>query len=191
MEGSKIDTVEEFVVAVNGRFRSAVDADVAAEKLNRLRQRQGQTVAAYAGVVHQLLLRIPDMAMSDRVRAFARGLLPNLAQKVREVRPRTMEEATELAIRYEGSFGLPGSPKKEKGSGSGRSINSILATRGETEGDESSQQESRAERKLDLLIAAMQKWQPEGGGTEGQARQQLGAGRRREYCFRCGSASQE
>ena len=36
-----VKTLEEFVVAVNGRFKSAVDADVAAEKLNQLKQAVG------------------------------------------------------------------------------------------------------------------------------------------------------
>jgi hypothetical protein len=107
MDG-KVRTMQEFVGAVNGRFRSSVDADMAAEKLFRLKQQQGQPVANYAGVVHQLLLRLPDMAVSDRIRQFTRGLLPHLAQKVREMQPDTLEKATELAIRYEGSFGLPG-----------------------------------------------------------------------------------
>ena len=110
-----VKTLEEFVVAVNGRFKSAVDADVAAERLNQLKQAVGQPVAQYVGKVQQLLLRIPDMSMADRIRAFARGLLPHLAQKIREMRPATFEAACELAIRYEGSFEVPGAVAGKKG----------------------------------------------------------------------------
>jgi Ty3 transposon capsid-like protein/Zinc knuckle len=183
----KVTTMQQFIEAVNGRFRSAIDADVAAEKLYRLRQQKGQTVAQYAGLVHQLMLRIPDMAMSDRIRQFTRGLLPHLAQKVREVQPDTLESATELAIRYEGSFGVPGGE-----SGGGKAgINTVQTTWEETEG---TQQDSTAEQ-LKLVLAAIQRWQPRGGGGS-QRQQGAGGGNQgqlgtatetpKEYCYRCG-----
>jgi hypothetical protein len=186
----KVATMQQFIEAVNGRFRSAIDADVAAEKLYRLRQQKGQTVAQYAGLVHQLMLRIPDMAMSDRIRQFTRGLLPHLAQKVREVQPGTLESATELAIRYEGSFGVPGGE-----SGGGKAgINTVQTTREETEG---TQQDSTVEQ-LKLALAAIQKWQPRGGGGS-QRQQGAGGGNQgqlgtatetpKEYCYRCGDKS--
>jgi hypothetical protein len=178
----KVTTMQQFIEAVNGRFRSAIDADVAAEKLYRLRQHKGQTVAMYAGLVHQLLLRIPDMAMSDRIRQFTRGLLPHLAQKVREVQPDTLEKATELAIRYEGSFGVPGEESGEKkGAGSKEGINSIQTTR---EGNDGTQQDSTAEQ-LQLLLAAVQRLQPGGGGGN-QKQAGATAGTPKEYCYRCG-----
>jgi hypothetical protein len=179
----RVNTIQEFVQAVNGRFRSSIDADVAAEKLYRLRQQKGQTVALYAGVVQQLLLRIPDMAMSDRIRLFARGLLPHLAQKVRETQPDALEKAIELAIRYEGSFEIPGgqSGGGKGGGGSTQKINTVQ-TAGEEE--EGKRQESTAEQ-LKLVLAAIQKWQPRDGGG-GRGRPQATAGRPKDYCFRCG-----
>jgi len=184
----RIKTIQEFVEAVNGRFRSAVDEDVAAEKLYRLRQQKGQPVSQYVGLVQQLLLRIPDMAMKDRVRLFARGLLPHLAQKVREMRPDTLEKAAELAIRYEGSFETPGG--KLGGAGGSHKLNTVEA---EGEGEEGKKPDTTAEqnkleataKRMELVLAAMQKWQPQGGaGTQG--RPQATAERSKNYCFRCG-----
>jgi hypothetical protein len=188
MDG-KVSTMQQFMEAVNGRFRSSVDADVAAEKLYRLKQTQGQPVAMYAGVVHQLLLRLPDMAMSDRVRQFARGLLPHLAQRVREMRPDTLEKATELAIRYEGSFGLPGEQTKGGAGGAGAArINTV--TLGEEEkgpgGDEG--KEGRV-RQLELQLAAVQQWQKQQHGRPGGAVRPNSTPRSeggRGYCYRCG-----
>jgi hypothetical protein len=137
-------------------------------------------VAQYAGLVHQLMLRIPDMAMSDRIRQFTRGLFPHLAQKVREVQPDTLESATELAIRYEGSFGVPGG---EAGGGKA-GINTVQT---ETEG---TQQDSTAEQ-LKLVLAAIQKWQPRGagGGNQGQLGTATATETPKEYCYRCGDKS--
>lgn len=185
MEG-KVKTMQEFVAAVNGRFRSAVDADVAAEKLYRMKQQQGQSVARYAGLVQQLLLRIPDMAVSDRVRLFARGLLPHLAQKVREMRPSTLEQAVELAIRYEGSFDVtPGGKGKGAGGGGETRLNALTL---EAEGDDESEEQQRpadVEQKMELILAAVQKLQqPRRQSQAGQP--PVAQGRMQVSCFRCG-----
>lgn len=100
-----VTTLAEFIDAVNGRFKSSLDADMASDKLAVLKQGTHQPVTQYVGQVQQLLIKIPDMDMGSRVRGFIRGLLPHLAQKLREGRPKTASEAYEMAIRMEGSFG--------------------------------------------------------------------------------------
>jgi hypothetical protein len=191
MEG-KVNTLGEFVTAVNGRFRSTVDADVAAEKLYRAKQQQGQSVALYAGSVQQLLLRIPDMAGSDRVRLFARGLLPHLAQKVREMRPATLEQAVELAIRYEGSFGIiPGVQGKGVGAGAGSQmkINTLTweATGERGEGEDAQDQVGiMGQKQVEQILAAVQKLQIKNQAGR-QTAPAAGSGwGRQDSCFRCG-----
>ena len=98
-----ITTLKEFVDALNRRFKSSLDADVAAEKLHSLKQ-GAHPVTQYVGAVQQLLIRLPRMDMETRIRSFVRGLQPHLAQKLRELRPATVESAYEQAIRIEGSF---------------------------------------------------------------------------------------
>ena len=102
-EIDKVNTVKEFINAVNRRFKSSLDADVAAERLNVLKQ-GSHPVTHYVGRNQQLLIRIPDMDMKTRIRSFIRGLSPQLAQKLRELRPVTIQDAYEQAIRIEGSF---------------------------------------------------------------------------------------
>jgi hypothetical protein len=102
-EMDKVHTIKEFIIAVNRRFKSSLDADVAAERLNVLKQ-GSHPVTHYVGRNQQLLIRIPDMDMKTRIRSFIRGLSPQLAQKLRELRPVTIQDAYEQAIRIEGSF---------------------------------------------------------------------------------------
>jgi hypothetical protein len=136
---NSVTTLAEFIDAVNGRFKSSLDADMAADKLAVLKQGVQQPVTQYVGQVQQLLIKIPDMDMGSRVRGFIRGLLPHLAQKLREGRPKTASEAYEMAIRMEGSFGTTagrlgsegGGRKPHGGMGKTQSVNNV-----ETEGQE-------------------------------------------------------
>ena len=118
----EINSYAAFKVAVNGRFRSIVDADKAAEELYDIKQKEGQVVTAYTDRFQQLLIRVPDMAEADRVRLFQRGLHAQLQQKVKENRPIKLEEAITLAIRLEGTMGR----RKYEGAGGGRAaLNSV------------------------------------------------------------------
>jgi Ty3 transposon capsid-like protein/Zinc knuckle len=186
-----VTTLEGFLAALNGRFKSVTDADAAAEKLYQLKQVAGQSVAQYIGRVQQLLIRVPDMSMNDRIRLFARGLLPHLAQKVREVRPLTFEQACELAIRYEGSFGLPGASaasagkKAAKGPVGGPGINAVQTVE-DTAGS------GLVERQLEAVLAAVQKLKLGRRGAGGPAALRGAAGGAGTgqtgtvYCYRCG-----
>jgi hypothetical protein len=98
-----VTTLQEFVDAMNRRFKSVLDEDVAADRLRGLKQGTN-SAHVYAGQVQQLLTRLPELDRASRVRAFVWGLEPVLQQKVREIRPATFELAYEHAIRIEGSF---------------------------------------------------------------------------------------
>jgi hypothetical protein len=162
----RIGTYAEFKVALNGRFRSIVDADKAAEELYDIKQKEGQAVTAYTDRFQQLLIRVPDMAEADRVRLFQRGLHAQLQQKVKENRPVKLEEAITLAIRLEGTIGR----RKYEGTGGGKvGVNSV---------------EQQSDAGVEEIIAAVMKEMSKGSTYK---RAGAGAGgERNAYCFRCG-----
>jgi hypothetical protein len=129
----KVTTMKEFVDALNRRFKSSLDADVAADKLMELKQ-GSHPVTQYVGWVQQLLIRIPDMDTKTRIRSFIRGLQPQLMQRLREIQPMTVEDAYEHAIRIEGSFGVKSANKYAALA----KLNSI-----EGEGNEETQEENK------------------------------------------------
>jgi hypothetical protein len=171
----KVRTLKEFVDAMDGRFKSALDADVAAEKLNSLKQ-GSHPVTHYVGMVQQLLIRLPGMDMGTRIRSFIRGLAPQLGQKLRELRPKTVEEAYEQAIRVEGSFVTPGGNKYSALS----KLNNVETEEVELEEEEKPVTLAAIKRMID------QKWRT--GTTAGEG---AGTGKPRVdvenvTCFNCG-----
>ena len=162
----EISTYAAFKVALNGRFRSIVDADKAAEELYDIKQKEGQAVTAYTDRFQQLLIRVPDMAEADRVRLFQRGLHAQLQQKVKENRPVKLEEAITLAIRLEGTtIGR----RKYEGTGGGKAgVNSV---------------EGQSDAGVEEIIAAVVREMNKGSTY---SRAGAGAGERRTYCFKCG-----
>jgi hypothetical protein len=161
----EIGTYEAFKAALNGRFRSIVDADKAAEELYDIKQKEGQAVTAYTDRFQQLLIRVPDMAEADRVRLFQRGLHAQLQQKVKENRPVKLEEAITLAIRLEGTIGR----RKYEGTGGGKAgVNSV---------------EGQPDAGVEEIIAAVVREMNKGSTY---SRAGAGAGERRTYCFKCG-----
>jgi hypothetical protein len=161
----EIGTYAAFKVALNGRFRSIVDADKAAEELYDIKQKEGQAVTAYTDRFQQLLIRVPDMAEADRVRLFQRGLHAQLQQKVKENRPVKLEEAITLAIRLEGTIGR----RKYEGTGGGKAgVNSV---------------EGQPDAGVEEIIAAVVR-EINKGSTYSRAG--AGAGERKTYCFKCG-----
>jgi hypothetical protein len=178
---------------VNGRFKSSLDADVAADKLNALKQGGSQPVSQYVGKVQQLLIRVPNMDMDSRVRSFIRGLQPHLGQRLRELRPKTVEEAYEQAIRIEGSFGTTVGKSSESGTkrfhGAAAKTQSVNAM----DADEPQREETEAGSKGgNVTLAAVQRmveqsWKAQqrkgrghkpGGGMGGTSSDVV--------CYRCG-----
>lgn len=167
-----ITTMKEFVTALNSRFKSSLDADVAAEKLNNLKQ-GSHPATHYVGWVQQLLIRLPNMDMETRIRSFIRGLSPHLAQRLRELRPKTVQEAYEQAIRIEGSF------VTSKGKfGELSKLNNVELDEGEME-----------EEEKPVTLAAMKKYLNDQKYTKKTTTTQSGAGGGSDYstiqCFGC------
>lgn len=173
----EIGTYAAFKVALNGRFRSIVDADKAAEELYDIKQKEGQAVTAYTDRFQQLLIRVPDMAEADRVRLFQRGLHAQLQQKVKENRPVKLEEAITLAIRLEGTMGR----RKYEGAGGGRAgLNSVEQQEGGREEGGEKQPKAGVEEIIAAVMKEMNKRNTY-SRTPG-----AGAGEKKTYCFKCG-----
>ena len=185
-----------FMAALNTRFRSRLDADVAQEQLGQLKQGRTQPVSEYISKVQSLLTRLPAMDAHSRVWSFTRGLLPHLAQKVREQQPATVEVAYETAVRMEGSFlGTTAEhtersrPKPGGGKGTAAAVNAVAAA-ADDDGD-------AAEALEAAVLAAMRRIGAPGGagaGADGGAWQrQRGQGAAARAgggttlrCYRCG-----
>lgn len=180
-----IDTFVEFVEAIERRFRSRTDADVADAELVALRQKAGQPVTKHIAAFQQLLIRCPDYKDAPpaiTVRVFVRGLQERLAQRLREAAPATFEEAVELAVRIEGSFGRQQQGDKGKG----------LAAVGLNSVEAEERDEAAVPRALAAQLGAMQEqlnavMAGRGGGARGGPGGDVGGGAvRQPYCFRCG-----
>jgi hypothetical protein len=159
---------------------------MASDKLAVLKQGAHQPVTQYVGQVQQLLIKIPDMDMGSRVRGFIRGLLPHLAQKLREGRPKTASEAYEMAIRMEGSFGTTtgqlgkeGGRKSHGGMGKTQSISNVEAE--EQEGDGGIDTSGTLGKEVTLAAIQRiidQRW----GGQNADSGQRS----TNDVCFNCG-----
>ena len=124
-----------FVVCLRTRFRPVKAELIARQRLDQLRQRQGQGANQYANLFQTTLNPITDMSPADQVHKFTKGLLPHLAAKVFEKAPVDLKTAIEWAVRLEanGIYGrtaaLPGhaygrSSYSANGSGVASSSNS-------------------------------------------------------------------
>jgi hypothetical protein len=74
---------------------------IARQRLDQLRQRQGQGANQYANMFQTTLNPITDMSPADQVHKFTKGLLPHLAAKVFEKAPVDLKTAIEWAVRLE------------------------------------------------------------------------------------------
>lgn len=160
-----VTTYSDFVVAVNARFRSVVDADKAAEELYDLKQKEGQAVTAFADRFMQLLTRVPTMHEEDKMRHFRRGLIAPLQQKVKEQKLKTLNEVIEYAIRMESTFA------KKPGLTGKSGLNAVTTE----------QQPAEQTELLQELINQIKGWK------KGPASTSTGAvGPQKDRCWRCG-----
>jgi len=90
-----------FVVCLRTRFRPVKAELIARQRLDQLRQRQGQGANQYANLFQTTLNPITDMSPADQVHKFTKGLLPHLAAKVFEKAPVDLKTAIEWAVRLE------------------------------------------------------------------------------------------
>ena len=99
-----VKTVDEFVTAMKQRFLSRSETEMAIQRLRALTQGH-DTVAVYAGKVHQLLYLVPNMDMESRIQHFTAGLNDETRKQVIFHGPKTLVEAVQIAERAEVAFG--------------------------------------------------------------------------------------
>ena len=92
---------EAFVDALHTRFRPVQAPMLARQRLDKLRQRAGQSVNQYSNSFQTTLTPITDMSSADQVHHFINGLLPAIAAKVWERQPTELKAAIDLAVSIE------------------------------------------------------------------------------------------
>ena len=100
-KSNPVTTWDEFVACLHLRFRPVQAAMIARQRLGKLRQKNGQSVNAYANLFQTVLTPIGDMGDADQVHHFVNGLLPTLAGKVWERHPQNLKEAIDKAVSVE------------------------------------------------------------------------------------------
>lgn len=80
----EIVTWAAFVARLHARFRPVQAAMIARQRLDVLKQRQGQSVNSYANAFQSVLTPITDMSNADQVHHFVNGLVGPIAGKVWE-----------------------------------------------------------------------------------------------------------
>ena len=87
---------EEFEKRIRDRYRPQMPAEIARQRLRQLQQKGH--VSAYCNLFLQLVSRIPDKSESDKIFEFKQGLDRAFAVKVAEAKPKTLQEAIEVAV---------------------------------------------------------------------------------------------
>ena len=133
---TKPSTVAEFATTLRARFQPVNSAETARGKLLSLVQGRGG-VQAYVDAFRRLLVRVPDMAESDRLFQFLRGLNPAVATQLRVQGVTSMDKAVELAVRVgslieQGTSVAPPRPAAAAGVHTSMELDSIEGLEGET-----------------------------------------------------------
>ena len=92
-------TWEEFVDSLHDRYRPKQAAEVARQNLAALKQTGG--VSQLCNKMLQLLAHVPTMHDDDKIFTFKQALDKNLAAKVAEKEPKTLNEAMYIAVQAE------------------------------------------------------------------------------------------
>jgi Retrotransposon gag protein/Zinc knuckle len=102
-----VTTWDHFVTRLHARFRPVQAAAIVRQRLDKLRQKTGNSVNAYANAFQNTLTPITDMGPADQVHHFVNGLLPHIAGKVYEKAPKDLRAAIDAAVSVEamGNFG--------------------------------------------------------------------------------------
>jgi len=118
-----------FVARLHARFRPVQAAMIARQRLDKLRQKAGQSVNAYANLFQTTLTPISDMGDADQVHHFLNGLLPYVAGKAWERHPVNLRTAIDVAVSVEamGNFGRAAAPSGHRYGHGGTSIVSSSA----------------------------------------------------------------
>jgi hypothetical protein len=92
---------EAFVAELRRMFMPLSRDKLAREQLARARMRDNEGVSQYTNYMRRLFLAIPDIADSERLDRFIRGLTPLLREKVFEREPPDFESAAAVAAKFE------------------------------------------------------------------------------------------
>jgi hypothetical protein len=87
---------EEFEQRIRDRYRPHMPAELARQRLRQLQQKGH--VSSYCNHFLQLVSRIPDKSESDKIFEFKQGLDRAFAVKVAEAKPKTLQEAIDVAV---------------------------------------------------------------------------------------------
>lgn len=90
---------QAFKTELLSRFQPLAEADVARQKLRRLRQRD--SIRSYVVVFNETVLQIPSMDEETKVDNFLFGLKPDSRRWVRQQKPTTLDAAMARAEEYE------------------------------------------------------------------------------------------
>ena len=171
-----ITTWADFIKTLHARFRPVQAAMIARQRLDKLRQRPGQSVNQYVNAFRTTLTPISDMGDADQVHHFVNGLLPIVAGKVWERHPKTLPDAIDYAVSVEAmsNFGRAAAPAAYNGRAQGASspgyssaasvpmdVNNIaMGEQNESEVETSAprfhDEPSRADSALQAMLAKME-----------------------------------
>jgi hypothetical protein len=148
-----------FVARLHARFRPVQAAMIARQRLDKLRQKAGQSVNAYANVFQSTLTPIGDMGAADQVHHFVNGLLPYIAGKVWERHPLDLRSAIDTAVSVEamGNFGRSAVPHtfgRQGGSSAGTSSAPMDLNQVGLESEEADRDPSQAGDSVSAAILA-------------------------------------
>ena len=102
-------SLQEFAQLLRDTF---TDVDEQRGLRQRLRElRQTTDAHSYVQDFRALMVRIDDMGVLDRIEAFIVGLRPRTRREVSFHAPDTLEEAYQLALRYDRSYHAAGRPR--------------------------------------------------------------------------------
>jgi hypothetical protein len=108
-----VQSWEEFVALLRGRFRPVHAAKQARTELFRIVQGSSQTAGAYASRFQELLVSLPDMHVDDQVFLFIRGLQPKLKRRIGDREFASLSVAINAAVQSEGLYGIQSGESSE------------------------------------------------------------------------------
>lgn len=148
------DTWAEFRLALTQRFQPINAGRAARDRLHALRQ--VNTVASYASIFQELLLKCPDIGMEDQKHRFIYGLKPHVQHGMLNLEPTDLNAAISMAERLDNN--LVRSPFRPSYGSTNSTPMELGAIRGEevdrNTGEESWDPEGRV-KELEAQLAAL------------------------------------
>ncbi len=99
LQGTQIEEWKEFKEALIQQFKPVNSSKIARDKLARLKQ--NKSVQEYIFAFRAIILEIEDIAESEKLDRFVRGLKERTRQEVELRDPQTLDEAARIAERFD------------------------------------------------------------------------------------------